>query len=387
MSYSAPQQFGELTFVFSTGETRPPEGYHALCSVIPDDAPMTWVRGSTGGSAALAEPKQWRKVTDSDGVLRGLVPVAPPGYRALSALWSSDTVHGPRDVLRDLGGAAFVAQGDLRCVKEEIGGRPYVAVGAWRGRGGLEIPETVRPETIPGGTGCLLTPGIATWISYFDGDYEGEDPGDVHVLDVPMRQVRQGTAKGPAVTDGGEVPERTEPVVDREVVLPCTAVLDRGASTEWILRNSPTYTVRRKRFYTRVAVTDLREDPGPGTVGATVPWGVDEAQSQACREAVGLSVGFEAGVEIEGRGARAAASLSRELGYDSTRFVAAMTRERQEVRAPAPGLHLTALYVESHRIEVVRNDPDHTLPSGRAGLTFNAHASWTAPAHPPRPAR
>ncbi|MFJ2864332.1 hypothetical protein [Kitasatospora sp. NPDC087314] len=383
MGYSAPQEFGELTFVFSAGETRPPEGYHALCSVIPRDGPMTWVKGTGAGSAALAEPREWRKVADSDGVLRGLVPVAPPGYRALSALWSSDRVHGAHDVLRELDGEAFVAQTDLRCVKEEIGGRRYVAVGARCGRGGLEIAETVRPETVPEGTGCLLTPGIATWISYFDGDYEGEDTGDVHVLDVPLKTVARGGPAGPVIAGWDDVPEATAPVVDREVVLPCVAVVDRGRSAQWIVRNSPTYTVRRKRFHTRQAVVDLREEARAGAIGALVPWGVGRAQAEPYRERAGLSVGFEAGVEVEGFGARAVASLGRALGYGSAHSVTALRWERKTVQAPAPGLHLTALYAESHCIEIVRNDPGHTLASGREGLTFNANASFTAPSYPP----
>ncbi|MFD5088692.1 hypothetical protein ACFWOG_39565 [Kitasatospora sp. NPDC058406] len=382
MSYSAPQEFGELTFVFSAGETKPPAGYHALCSVIPKDGPMTWVKETTPGSGALAKPKDWRKVTDSDRVLRGLVPVVPEGYRALSALWSSDRIHKAHDILLDLRGQAFVAQDDLRCVKEEIGGRSYVAVGAWRGHGGLEIPETIRPKVVPEGAGCLLTPGIATWIYYFDGDYEGEDPGDVYVLDVPMKQVKQGKLEDPVIGGWDDVPEQTTPVIDREVVVPCIAVVDKGKSTDWIVQNSPAYTVRRKRFYTRQAVLNLRQNPRDGSVTDSVSWGVSKTASETYRESVGMSVGFEAGVEVEGFSAKVTASLSRELGYESTHSVTTMAQESKVVSAPAPGLHLTALYSESHCIEVVRNDPNHTLASGQEGLTFQANAYYVAPTYP-----
>ncbi|MEU1630434.1 hypothetical protein ABZ746_35105 [Streptomyces sp. NPDC020096] len=179
------------------------------------------------------------------------------------------------------------------------------------------------------------------------------------------------------------MPTQTVPVIDRQVIVPCTAVVDNSKSPEWIVRNSPTYTVRRKRFYTLQGSLNLKRVPRDGTIDKRVMWGVEKTEATTVRESVGLSVGFEVGAEFEGIGAKTTVSMSVELGYETMHSVTVMKQEEISISCPAPQLHTTGLYSESHTIDVVRNDADHTHASDNQGITFNAGAIYMGVSYPP----
>ncbi|WP_116209337.1 hypothetical protein [Streptomyces olivoreticuli] len=376
MVYSKPQEFGELTLVFSAGETAPPQGYYALAGMVDESVTMTWVKETHPGSGALAEPVEWEDV--SWGSIKAWRPVAPSGYRGLSDAFSSAEL-GLTPVPRHL----------MRCVKETINGRGYVALGA---KLYALLLETVPPGVFPESPGVLVAPGKCTWnCMRVGGMVVGKDPGDVYVLDLPVR-ASQGQGPSAPVLQGYDiVPQTTPEAIDREVIVPCTAVYDRGKTPEWIVVNSPTYTLRRKRFYTLVASLNLKDSDSPGEISQAVRWGITKTQSESFHESTGTKVGFEvgveAGVEFEGIGAKvhatASTEISHEMGYETSHSVSTMREEEVAVKADAKARHTTALYAETHTIHAVRNDVNHSPVSDSNGLTFKAGVQAVAVQYPP----
>ncbi|MGW3091563.1 hypothetical protein [Streptomyces sp. NPDC001108] len=361
MVYSEPQVFGELTLVFSVYESAPPSGYFSLAADTGGGI-MAWVKETTPGSGALAEPTNWRLLGES-GNLKIWRGDAPSGYRMLTDAFAGVTWGHTID------------RKYIRCVKEVINGRRYVALGSSLMTGPFRMARS--PAIIPEGTGVLVAPGECAWTTY-----GGNDPGSTYVLDLPMKVVTGSSPKEPIISDYNAVPGTTQEEIYREVVVPCTAVTDHEKSWDWILKNSPTYTVRCKRYYTLVGSLNLKDNGRDGSISESVMWGVEKTAAETFRASVGLTVGYEGGAEFMGASAKTSVSLSLELGYESMHSVTAMQQTTKVVDCTAPAYHTTGLYAETHRIEVVRNDADHTHASGNQGIDFKAYGRYMSTCYP-----
>ncbi|AJT62480.1 hypothetical protein T261_0791 [Streptomyces lydicus] len=381
MTYSEPQIFGELTFVFSSGEIQPPDGYYALAGVVPKNEPMTWVKETNPGSGALAKPTDWTDIwwasPDSDHAHQGWRLVAPAGYQTLSDVW-----EWPDDapILEDRQWLGWVPWQHIRCVKETINDRRYTALGSKIYADKQEyFPCTVAPEVIPDSTGILLAPGACAWL-WQEWSQAGLAPGDVYVLDLPVPAASEGDLAPPVLHSFEDVPQTQSQVTDRIVTVPCTAIIDKGQSPEWIVKNSPVYTVQRERLYDLVVSlynqTDVEDE-----IGNDVTEGVTTTDSKAFHETVGMKVGFEVGIQAEGIGAKVSGEISKEMGYSQEHSVSVMQENSVHATAKAAPKKTTALYSETHTLRAYRMDG--TQASQQNGLTFHAGKQYATCQYPP----
>lgn len=367
MTYSKPCVFGELTLVFSTNEKHPPSpDYFASTGLYKLDGLMMWLKSTNPESKAVVAAEGRREIKMGNATSWRLQP--PPGYRALSD-----------DPSASLTPDGYYGAGTTACVKETINGVNYVVPGE-KGYSTdsalIGYLQTDRPKTMIEKNTVMVAPET-TWHSYyrFLTLESGEEPGEVFVLNLPLPVVKGGDLARPRITDPNNVPSEQSPVIDREVIVPCVAVKDRGKSLDWILRNSPTYTLRRRRSYSLVATLDLRGSSQGGDIRKKVAWGVSKTQTETYSQSTSVTVGYETGIQVEGiGGSKISASITQSMGYEQSSSTTDMHQEEVEVGGNAGAGLVTAMYSEKHAVYAVRNDTDHTFCSDdeRNVVAFNA---------------
>ncbi|GAA1450674.1 hypothetical protein [Nocardiopsis tropica] len=367
MTYSKPCVFGELTLVFSTNEKHPPSpDYFASTGLYKLDGLMMWLKSTNPESKAVIAAESRREIKMGNASSWRLQP--PPGYRALSD-----------DPSASLTPDGYYSAGTTACVKETINGVKYVVPGE-KGYSSdsalIGHMQTDRPKTIIEKNTVMVAPET-TWHSYYKflTLESGEEPGEVYVLNLPLPVVKGGDLARPRITDPNNVPSEQSPVIDREVIVPCMAVKDRGKSLDWILQNSPTYTLRRRRSYSLVATLDLRGSSQGGDIRKKVAWGVSKTQTETYSQSTSVTVGYESGIQIEGiGGSKISASITQSMGYEQSFSTTDMRQEEVEVGGNAGAGKVTAMYSERHVVYAVRNDTDHTFCSDdeRNVVAFNA---------------
>ncbi|MDE3724598.1 hypothetical protein PWG71_24680 [Nocardiopsis sp. N85] len=365
MPYSKECVFGEITAIFSTGETaRPNENYYALTGSIDTKGITTWIRSTDPSSGAVRPAQDWHKLDWGHRV------VPPAGYHAFS-----DAPDHQFSWLKR------VPKEHLACVKETIDGVDYAVPGdkysvAVDHGMIFELLRTKRPRQTLEKDSVLIAPDPGFWFCGLNmmGLPIGKDPGQVYVLNLPLPVTRGGNLARPRITDPDDIPQEQNAIIDREVLVPCVAVDDRTKSRAWIVENSPTYTLRRRRSYTLVAALDLRGSSKDGHMGQTVSWGVTDTQTRTYSKSVGITVGFEAGVSVEGVGVKVSGSVTTTLGYSRSFANTEMQQQSVQVDGNAAAGRVTAMYAEKHVIYVVRDDPDHTFCSDdeKNVVTFKA---------------
>nr|WP_246425252.1 hypothetical protein [Streptomonospora nanhaiensis] len=234
----------------------------------------------------------------------------------------------------------------------------------------------------------MVAPDPGYWSCFKIGDtVYGEEPGDVYVLNLPVKATKGKDLVRPRITDPDNIPSEQNPVIDRETVVPCVAVKDKTRSAAWIVQNSPTYTLRRRRSYSLVASLDLRGAKEGGKITKTVGWGISKTKTDAYTESVGVTVGFEAGVEAKGVGVKVTGSVTQTLGYEQSFSNTEMFEQSVGVEGGAPAGYVTAMYAEKHVIYAVRNDPEHTFCSDddRNPVAFNAGLRYAVVDNSPKP--
>lgn len=361
MPYSKECVFGEITVIFSTGETtRPGSDYYCLTGKIDTDAITPWLKSTNSSTQAVKPADSWRQI--SGGTQRG---TPPAGYRIFS-----DVLPGEKSVPQD----------QVACVKETINGVTYAALGEKYFMTVNQFPpaghlRTKRPTQIIEKNSVMVAPDPGFWGYMKIGDKTyGEDPGDVYVLNLPVKATKGKDLTRPKITDPDNIPSEQNPVIDRETVVPCVAVKDKTRSASWIVQNSPTYTLRRRRSYSLVASLDLRGAKEGGKITKTVGWGISKTKTDAYTESVGVTIGFEAGVEAKGVGVKVTGSVTQTLGYEQSFSNTEMFEQSVGVEGGAPAGYVTAMYAEKHVVYAVRNDSEHSFCSDddRNPVAFNA---------------
>ncbi|MDA0563807.1 hypothetical protein LG943_05615 [Streptomonospora sp. S1-112] len=363
MSYSKECVFGEITLVMSTDEVNPPsDDYYSLSSHAHGHGVSLWVKSTNPATQAVRPIENWRAIKFGTGEWHRAQP--PQGYVALC--------DAPHHETRFLG--TPLPKERIACVKETINGKRYVVPGELESVGGWQCVK--RPPQIIEKNSTMVAPERAYWAWYKGpfGQEDGERPGEVYVLNLPTLTKTSGTLNRPVIKDPDNIPSEQGAHVDREVTVPCVAVNDRNKSWRWIIANSPTYTLRRRRSYAFVASLDLRNASKDGEISKEVSWGISKTQTQTYRESVGVTIGFEAGVEVEGIGAKVTGSVTQEMGYESSFSNTEMQQQTVKVGGGAAAGKVTAMYAEKHVVYAVRNDPDHTFCSDddRNVVGFNA---------------
>ncbi|MFJ3206312.1 hypothetical protein [Streptomyces sp. NPDC086989] len=289
-------------------------------------------------------------------------PVAPDGYLAFS------------DVFEPEGGDPN-SNGDARwcmCVRagQQSDGHTYVSTnapvesesgpfGGWR----ITPPQyTGDPD------GILLTTDGAF---VYSPDGPPVDTPVQNLLNLPPVIVTGPPPAPPTMDSFDEPVGQTVPSVDRTVLVPFLAIQD-GTGVEWQLANSPYYTVIRKRSYTLALYGNNQGDTSQSQSKA-LTYGVSTTDSQTFSSSVGVTVGFEAGVDIFVAEAKVSTSLSVNLGYASSTAVTDMQSETITQTLVVQPKTAGAMYNETHTIDVRRQDGSEASVTGP--LTFEAYSS------------
>ncbi|OKJ15943.1 Vps62-related protein [Kitasatospora sp. CB01950] len=338
----------------------PPEGFHVLGSIgfpsLTDPngkVAALCVReaaGTTGG--ALARPKGYEWVWNDTGTggTDGSCwrPVPPPGYRPLGNVF----VYGHAEPSTDL----------VMCVREDLtvpapagdliwndgGGGGKYDFSAWK----ISAPDQYVDET-PGATKAVITPESFVALAGYE---KPSSAPELYALCLPLPSERtELSPAAPALTGRTRPAQSTPAVTDHSVRVPLTAVRDDAKSPAWRIENSPYYTIERRVWWSLLLFNDNRTDTDQ-TVEDAVTVGVEKTSSETFSRNTGVSVSAEVGVKIFGTGATVSASVSAELGYESSTSVSEFRSRTVTRRLVTPKNTAGALWVASYGLRTLRAD-------------------------------
>ncbi|MFE6845674.1 hypothetical protein [Streptomyces sp. NPDC057686] len=361
---STPQAFGALTVCFwdpSDGSV-PDDSWYSLVLVGYEGIQIAGIpilvkeTDPDPNNPLLAPPVRFDQLTDT--LWR---PVAPDGYVAFSDVFEPD-------------GADPSSNGDVRwcmCLRagQQSDGHTYVSTnapvesegpyGGWR----ITAPQyTGDPD------GILLTTAGAF---VYSPDVEPVDTPVQNLLNLPPVIVTGPPPAPPTMDSFDEPVGQTVPSVDRTVLVPFLAIQD-GTGIKWQLAHSPYYTIIRQRSYT-LALFGNNQGDIPQSQSKALTYGVSDTESQTFSASVGVTVGFEAGVDIFVAEAKVSASLTVTLGYASSTSVTDMESETVTQTLVVEPKTAGAMYNETHTIDVHRQDGSEASVTGP--LTFEAYSS------------
>lgn len=368
-------EFGDLTLAFTTqyehrwsdrgsGASRdgqffhpiPPAGFFALGSIGVSDhddangrfASMCVKPAGNPSKPPLMPPVRWDFIwndrssgANEDGSCWR--PVPPDGYVALGDVF----VNG-HDAPQGM---------QVMCVAREltidgtIGGEIYddsgsgakMDFGAWQ---------------IDASTAFIDTPDGIFAVNSFVGAQTHDKPQSsvvAHNLRLPLPTLEAGGPQKPQLTGRIRPPARTNPVVDRVVVVPFTAILDRDTTLQWKVDNSPFYEIERAVDYRLVNFIDNSSDVSQ-SASTAITTGISEMASTTFSVTTGLTFGYESGAEAGGFSTKVSISLKIEFGYSSTSSVTQFREETDQATLIAASKHAAAIWTESQSYRVFRSD-------------------------------
>ncbi|MFG2914237.1 RICIN domain-containing protein [Kitasatospora sp. NPDC048298] len=339
----------------------PPEGFQALGSVgLPSltdangvvAAPCVRQAAGTGGSL-LARPVDYTWVWDdtkTGGQTDGTCwrPVPPPGYRALGNVFVNSYDKPSLD--------------DVVCVKEELtipveagdllwddgGGGGKYDFSAWR----IAAPTGFVDDS-PGATKAVIA--SESFVALGGYDKPSRAP-ELYALLLPLpSEHTEVTPVPPQLTGRTRPAAATAAVSDHRVRVPLTAVRDDAKSMAWRVENSPYYTIERRAWWSLLLFNDNRTSSDQ-TVEDAVTVGVEKTSSETFQASTAVSVTAEAGVKVFGIGATVSATVSTELGYESSTSVSEFRSRTLTRRLVTPKNTAGALWVGSYGLRTLRAD-------------------------------
>lgn len=375
----------------------PPKGFYALGSIGSDQKFSS--AGTDGNVAALCV-----KAADGTAVGAKGSPLArPTGYERI---WRTKHMGGKYDgsCWRPLAPTGYVALGhvfgnskdnepdtdEIVCVRKDLVHLGYAAdfiysekntdanhkFSAWR----IGCPD-FEDET----NGLIASLG-------FVGVESHEAPGSdtaLWVLNLPFPTETVSSPEVPVLDGYDAPPAYTDPVTDRIVHVPFTAVNDKAAADSqgtpvtvgWQVANTPFYTVRRQANY---ACEIFQYNNGydlPQTSSRETWVGVSTTTSDTYSTEFGMEVGVTTGVSL-GIETKVSVKLSMSLGFSTTTSVTELTYEKYIYSLQVAPQSAGALYVAQYTLQVVRGDADETVVDSASarGFLVNSYYVTSYPA-------
>ena len=177
----------------------------------------------------------------------------------------------------------------------------------------------------------------------------------VNTLRLPCPVIEFGDPAVPQLTSKTKPENHTNQTVDRIVTVPYTAIADPDKTIQWIIQNSPFYTVQRSVYYDLL----IYDDNGTSTEqkkSRSVTTGVTTTQSETFSINTGITVGYESGVSAGGFSTKMSVQLSLQLGYSTTSSVAVMQSETQSAELTTPPQTAAALWLWGNDLRAFRAD-------------------------------
>jgi Vacuolar protein sorting-associated protein 62 len=233
---------------------KPPTGFHALGSIG-----MSSYNDPNGKVAALC-------VKASEPLMPGLQKPALKPPTDYEFIWNDKGSGATHDgsCWRPLAPEGYVALGDVfaqgynkpplndvMCVARELAFDGEVGVLIWNDKGSGANRDLSTYQINPSRAYRESSEGLFAVNSFVGVQNYSKPPTSpvANTLRLPVPVVESGEAPLPQLTSKTKPPAHTLPVVDRVVTVPFTAVIDGDKTIEWILQNSPFYTVQRSVYY------------------------------------------------------------------------------------------------------------------------------------------
>lgn len=333
----------------------PPSGFYALGSIgvsnysdINGQEAAICVKSSPGISNALKHPTDYTLIWADHGSgahMDGSCwrPIAPDGYVALGDVFVT--------------GYSKPSPNDIMCVKKELTSRAEVGEEIWadHGSGADEDIDTfsiISPESyIDSEKGFFAVNSFVANNHYT----KPVDAPEINCLNLPFPVEESRDPDPPKLTSYGMPPEYSGKTIDRIVSVPFTAIKDDAYSLKWKVDNSPFYSVERQIAYRR-ELFDHNQTSESQTVSKTVTTGVTRSSSETFSVTTGISVTAETGVSFLGTGGKVSATISTELGWQTSTGIEELKEdsvERSLVTAPDKA---AALWAISYCLYIVRGD-------------------------------
>lgn len=371
---SQSMTFGDLVLQFTTGFTLrwndggsggdndgafwhpvPPEGFRALGSLgvsgygdANGNFAALCVAEAQPGSGALAAPVRYEWVwgdggsgADRDGSCWR--PIPPDGYVALGDVFVAG--YDPPSL------------GDVACVRANLAADGVIGTwiwddsgtgsdadfGAWQIEAPVQYVDATRGLIAAGTFVGVPSHGKPSWSPV------------AHCLCLPFPAQVFPDPESPVLTDRSRPPAQTPSSVDHAVWVPFTAVQDPGQSLAWKAENSPFYQLQRQVWYELLLFDDNRTSIEQ-TQEHSETVGITESQSQSFSVTTGISVTAEGGVGFLGTGGKVAATVSVEIGYETTTGIEQFQEKTVSASLVTPPHTAAAVWAASYAFRLVRSD-------------------------------
>ncbi|MCO7225150.1 Vps62-related protein [Pleionea sp. CnH1-48] len=331
----------------------PPKGFHALGSVgvnnyndINNKQASICVKAATDD--ALKPPVSYDLIwadhgsgADRDGSCWR--PVPPEGYVALGDVF--------------VNGYDNPSQLDIMCVRKDLTQRAVIGSEIWADHGSGADKDIDTFEVIAPALDVDTKKGFFSVNSIVANNHYSKptDAPEINCLNLPFPVEELNDPNAPTLNSYNMPPTYSGKTIDRIVAVPFTAICDEAYSLEWKVQNSPFYYVERQIAYHR-ELFNHNQTSVPQTVSKTVTTGVTETNSETFSRTTGISVTAESGVSFLGTGGKVSATVSVELGWETSRSVAEFKQDSVLKQLVTPVDKASALWAISYTLMVAREN-------------------------------
>jgi hypothetical protein len=197
-----------------------------------------------------------------------------------------------------------------------------------------------------------------------------------NVLLLPVPATEHDTPFVPKLTSPQQPPQYTSADLAAAVIVPFTAVTDKGMSIQQQIDESPFYTIAREELY-ELAAFQVNDNPEKSLLTVQEATGVSTTDSSTFSVSTGVSVTVESGVSFLGTGGKASATVSVELGYQTSTGVTEFNNVTITNQYPIPANSALAVWTKFDQLTLVRMDGTPVSSS----LAFREN-SWVNSSYP-----
>jgi hypothetical protein len=378
---------GGRSFIGSFYHPVTTDGFHALGSVdyageYADPSGKMWatVVKAKPGSDALKPPVDYEFVWCSEIGYNDFYgsfwnPIPPAGYRALGTVvqrgFSRPNLNDVVCVRADLTVLGIASDTIYTSYNDNL---DTLVIQAF-----LIDPPNVGPHL---DENCYLSTGTFQGMA---SPYRSNPPPPVvYVLSIKLPVLADAPEQSyiPKLSGYDTPPEKTEPLLAKEILVPWTLLRDGNLGDIWRLNNSPFYRLERQVYYKRRDFL-YNQASGKGSIEIDETCGTDSTKSQTFLEETNVEVKWEAGVSLmyQGSGGTGtyASTESKKLGYETqTAITELKTTTLQQQVDVLPG-KAAAIWQKCAKFILKRHNGTTLEPVAAWELGIN---SWVADDYP-----
>jgi hypothetical protein len=198
----------------------------------------------------------------------------------------------------------------------------------------------------------LLAPGCFVGVS---SHKKPSSAVQANLLLLTIPATHDDTPFTPKLTSPNEPPQFTTADLADTVIVPFTAVVDKGLSVQQQIDQSPFYTITREEIY-ELAQFQTNDTTEKQQITVTEATGVSTTDSSTFSSTTGVSVTAESGVSFLGAGGKVSATVSVQLGYQTTTSITEFTNKTISNQYTIPAQSAFAVWTKFDQLTVLRMD-------------------------------